>query len=216
VTRLRTYGQYRPTAFDPAGAFLSSDDPEEDRSPWLVGPCGLNRDSCSLDKANWRALRASLERVDPDGADHEVHRFGHWACGWFEIIIARPGSAAADDMEESARALDNYPVLDDEMLVEEEREDEDRSWRVYAREFRRALERALASDLGMSDEQAETALEDVTDDDLRGLAERISPYGWEHTNEGATLDVERAAANVTREDLDTLPGLAWPAPEVGG
>jgi len=43
----------------------------------------------------------------------EVHRFGHWACGWFEIILVRPDTNAAKTAEEIEAALADYPILDE-------------------------------------------------------------------------------------------------------
>jgi hypothetical protein len=101
---MRTYAEFRPTAFDCAGLAL------EDRQGWLVAPCGHNRDSTLLAESNW----AAQEKALPEGDDVEVHRFGHWANGWFELTIVRPGSAAAKEAVEIESALANYPVLSDE------------------------------------------------------------------------------------------------------
>ena len=104
---MRTYGEYRPTSFDPSGLGLP------DRQDWIVAPVGQNRDSGCLERSNWRIVLGTLTDADPDGEDHEDHRFGHWACGWFEIIIARPGSRCADILEDWERALADYPVADE-------------------------------------------------------------------------------------------------------
>ncbi len=97
------YSQYRPTGADPCGLAL------HDRQDWLVGPVSINRDSGVLSKANWESF---LEGC-PEGDDVEVHRFGHWACGWFEIALIRPGSEAERIAEELEAFLSDYPVLDD-------------------------------------------------------------------------------------------------------
>ena len=107
---MKTYSEFRPTGFDPKGLAL------EDRQDWLVAPCGHNRDSTLLDESNWATQLKAL----PEGDDAEIHCFGHWACGWFEILIVRPGSAAAKEAEELEGALSNYPVLSDEDYSERE------------------------------------------------------------------------------------------------
>jgi len=102
---LQTYAEYAPTPHDPRGAFL----PEQ--GDWLVLPAGRNRDSDLLSESNWAA---ALEQLGGEGEDVEVHRFGHWACGWLEIILVRPGTDAADTAERIAARLADYPVLDEE------------------------------------------------------------------------------------------------------
>jgi hypothetical protein len=104
---MKTYSEYRPTQFDTAGLAL------DDKQDWLVAPCGRNRDSNLLDESNWDCLVRLLEACDPEGNDHEIHRFGHWACGWFEIVIIRPGSACEKEAADCEAALADYPILDD-------------------------------------------------------------------------------------------------------
>lgn len=109
---LQTYGSFRPTGFDHAGAFL------HDQQDWLVAPCTHNRDSGIREESNWHAQHETLSQCDDE--DWEEHSFGHWACGWFEIAIVRPGSTAADRMEELVRVLNDYPILDDQDYSERE------------------------------------------------------------------------------------------------
>jgi len=105
------YRDFQPTGFDPKGLAL------REQQDWLVAPVTRNRDSGVLAESNWACQLAELKRApmtDPDGdADYEVHRFGHWACGWFEITIVRPDSPAAKAADELEAALADYPVVDD-------------------------------------------------------------------------------------------------------
>jgi hypothetical protein len=101
---LSTYGGHRPTGFD-------SHLPLAGREDWLIVPVSRNRDSGMLDESNFEA---ALEILGGESDDVEVHRFGHWGPGWYEIIIVRPGSKAEKEAEEIEAALANYPVLNDE------------------------------------------------------------------------------------------------------
>ena len=123
---MQTYREFRPTGFDVAG--LGCDD----RQDWLVGPCSITRDSGILDLSNWHSMIADFERIDPDGEDHEIHSFGHWACGWFEIVLIRPNSAVAQSAEEIEGALENYPVLSDDDYSEREYEAVCEAWENYS------------------------------------------------------------------------------------
>ena len=81
------------------GSFAQFHD-HADQQDWLVGPVGRTRDSELIDESNWDVTLARFAAVDPEEHDHEVIRFGYWACGWIEELITRPGSACARIAEE--------------------------------------------------------------------------------------------------------------------
>lgn len=108
---MQTYSEYAPTQWDTEGAFLS------DQGRWLVVPCGFNRDSGCLDESNF--IQA-LDRLGGESETVELHRFGHWACGWFEIIIVNPDSPQANAAHEIESSLENYPILDESDCSERE------------------------------------------------------------------------------------------------
>ena len=113
---LQPYSEFQPTGFDARG--LACDDQQD----WLVCPVSITRDTpeCALEASNFAVMQQILDKLDPDFEDHEVHRFGHWGPGWFEIILVRPDTACAKEAEECAGALENYPVLDDSDFSERE------------------------------------------------------------------------------------------------
>jgi len=104
---MQTYREFRPTGFDAAG--LGAD--RLGIGEWYVIPAARNRDSGPLEESNFQT---ALQAVGGEGADVQVHRFGHWACGWFEIVIVRPATAAAERAAELEARLEDYPVLDEE------------------------------------------------------------------------------------------------------
>lgn len=108
---LPTLRQTRPTPFDRSPADFRAC---EDRGAWLVCPCSQTRDSDALERSNFEAQASTLAVADPSGEDYEVHRFGHWGPGWYEIAIVRPDSKAHRAAREIAAALASYPVLDDD------------------------------------------------------------------------------------------------------
>lgn len=119
---MEPYSEFAPTDLDHAGAFL----PE--RQDWLVLPVSQTRDSGSLTCSNFDTAVNRLSEIDPKGADHEVYRFGHWGPGWFEIILARPETVAAEYGDEIEQALANYPVLDESDLGERELKEACEAW----------------------------------------------------------------------------------------
>ena len=96
---ITTYADFAPTPFDPRGLNLP------DQQDWIVAPTFLNRDSGLIEESNWHTAIAIL------GDDAEIHRFGHWACGWIEIMIVPPSQS--DQVQEIIDRLAQYPLLDE-------------------------------------------------------------------------------------------------------
>jgi len=99
---MKRYRDWSPTPLDTKG--LNA----EDRQDWFVG-LGRNRDSDCLEESNFQA---ALNSLGGEGESVEVHRFGHWACGWLEVMLVSPDKA--DELREIFGALDDYPVLDED------------------------------------------------------------------------------------------------------
>jgi len=113
---LKSYSEFQPTGLDPRGlgaGRMGQRDDDRDRSEWLVAPVSRTRDSEALEVSNFSVAERSLDKLDPDGNDHETHRFGHWGPGWFEIIIVRPGSACHREAQEIGATLSGHTALDD-------------------------------------------------------------------------------------------------------
>lgn len=140
MTMLEPYKRFRPSAFDQHHPISDTADGET-RETWYVAPVSITRDTDDpIDLSNWRVFKAELEAVDPDGEDHEVHRFGHWGPGWFEIILVRPESEAAARAQELADRMSDYCILDESDYSELATENEERQWTDWGRfEFKRAL-----------------------------------------------------------------------------
>lgn len=81
---------------------------------------GRNRDSGLLDNSNFEV---ALNSLGGESDNIQIHRFGHWACGWFELILINP---KAEDIikqcEDMLNALSDYPVLNDEDYYKREYE----------------------------------------------------------------------------------------------
>lgn len=116
---MQTYSRYAPTQFDTRGLAL------DNQQDWLVAPVGINRDSGALDKANWDEQFALL---GGESDDVELHRFGHWACGWYEIVIVRPDTAAATKAADIEERLADYPCLSEDRWSRYENEEASEWW----------------------------------------------------------------------------------------
>jgi len=117
---MTVYSKWKPTGFDCSGLGL------DDRQDWLVCPCILTRDSGPLERSNFEVIRDDAER---DQIEYEVHRFGHWACGWFEIILVHPNHT--DWVEEWEKALENYPVACDSHFSQTEWDEAMETWESW-------------------------------------------------------------------------------------
>lgn len=118
---MRKYQDWAPTGFDCKGLNADrmgedTEGNEEGRGDWLVAPVGVNRDTApgSLARSNWEVLLTRLRKADPGGMTWEKHGFNHWGCGWFDIIVVRPGSEAERIAQEAEDSLEDYPVLNEE------------------------------------------------------------------------------------------------------
>ncbi len=133
---MRQYKDFQPTGFDPKGLGL------EDRQSWFVMPVSQTRDSEVLDKANFKAVLDDLKENHNEDL-FEVHRFGHWANGYFELILVHP--SLEDYGNEVEGCLENYPVYNDSLFSEMEEEQNQKDWRSWGeRQFIKTLCREFA------------------------------------------------------------------------
>lgn len=201
MTELTRYSEFRPTQFD---SHINIDDEEETRENWIVIPVSRNRDSISFDNANFDA---AIEILGGESETVEIHRFGHWGHGWFEIIMVSPEREA--DAESIAESLETYPILSEEKLSEYETKEEEETWQFcVSSDFERALEKEFDTNL---DIDADTLWEIY-----RKASEESNSY-VEHTSEGACFPIDDVVSAVEFEDIEPYinrsvslyPKLTW-------
>lgn len=183
---------------------------DESRDSWLIAPVSNSRDADTLTRSNWRTVVADMERIDPNGdtdddaASWEIHRFGHWACGWVEILIVRPDTSAAAAALEWRDALENYPVASEEDFSQLESDDAAESWEEWgADDFRRAI-RDKFRDVAPA---VCDAIDDADADALREFMRELFPnYEYEFDSGGCNFPISQAVDNLGR---DELARFAW-------
>ena len=106
---MQAYRDFAPTQFDHKGAFAHALD-----DSWYVAPCTRNRDSDCLAESNWSAQLKRVSATDADGHTWQVHRFGHWACGWFEVLLVAPRTPAEESAAVIESDLEGYGVLNED------------------------------------------------------------------------------------------------------
>lgn len=110
-----------PSAFDSLSNYMGAL-PEKD----LLVLMTRNRDSDTLTESNWLC---SLRELGGEGDNVEIHRFGHWACGWWEALCVRKGSFQEKIAQEIADSLTDYPVLNEEHFSEMAMDEANRTWK---------------------------------------------------------------------------------------
>ena len=82
-----------------------------ERDGWLIA-LSQHRDSDTVDRSNWRTIVPLMLTAYPD--DAAVESASHWAVGWVEYLLVRPGSPAAVEAQRWADRLASYPLADEE------------------------------------------------------------------------------------------------------
>lgn len=104
---------------------------------WIVS-VGRNRDSEILDESNFES---ALEMLGGESKNVVVERFGHWGCGWFELILVNPKCKKLVKVAyEIKQALNNYHILDGSDYSERETEYQSE----YAKSNKKDLAKALS------------------------------------------------------------------------
>lgn len=105
------YKDFRPSGFDVRGLGLP------DRQDWYVVKVTQTRDSEAIERSNFAVAELIFEEVSSeDSEDYENHRFNHWACGWFEILLVRPNSKCYEKALIIEHALEDYTILSETHL----------------------------------------------------------------------------------------------------
>jgi len=143
----------------------------------------------------------------------EVHRFGHWGPGWYEIIIVHPDSPQAKIAYDIARSLEDYPLLDEEDHSRRETEDAIESWGNYgARDYRKDIEAEL--DTLLQEYQEAEPPERVDFCGCTGMPTEVCPCGECFTWKAEIERIEAALSTLDELDNDSLwDGIEIDPPE---
>jgi hypothetical protein len=149
-----------------------------------------------LAKSNFAVL---LKAVGRESKDVDVHRFGHWGPGWFEIILVRPGSEAETIADDCEAALADYPVLDDYDYSQREQETYLTHWFDWgAQDFVRDLQIKFHGELSDTEYQALSEL-DLEYPKLRAYFEDRNTCG-DYLQDGRPM-IRRSVSKITIETL---------------
>lgn len=119
--------------------------------------------------------------TDPEGKDHEIHRFDHFAVGWVEEVAVRPGTKCAEVQSALRESLESYPVLSNDHLSELESGVESDNWHDICKELKCQVAKHCASRYEGWDDDDEDRLDDLTDDQVFEIAHELGEStgdGW--------------------------------------
>ncbi len=85
-----------------------------------------NRDSDCLIRSNFRS---ALKELGGESDSVAIHRFGHWACGWWEALAVKQGTPEFEIAEAIETRLADYPVVDEEDYSALETDEANEVWR---------------------------------------------------------------------------------------
>ena len=118
-----------------------------DRPDWIV-VVGQNRDSDNMQESNFAA---ALEMLGGESKNVSIERFGHWGCGWFELLLVNPKSIKSVKIAmQIKQSLNDYPILDQNDYYERENEYQSN----YAEGAKKDLAEALAIHFGLKNGRA--------------------------------------------------------------
>lgn len=119
---------WNPTSWDSRSNYFDMSDGSYDN--WYVAPVILTRDASILEQSNWQAACDILKADKLKTV--QIHNFGHWACGHYDLILINPrNKKAIEQGEDMERALADYPLLDEDDFYRRESEACDAAWQDW-------------------------------------------------------------------------------------
>ena len=151
-----------------------------------------NRDSEILDQSNFQC---ALEQLGGESKDVVVGHFGHWACGWFELLLVNPKSKKIKKAYEIHKSLQNYPVLDESDFSDRENE----NYSDFARATKKDLAKAISKwfEVKNSPQLVRIAYDAQMSDQYRGGEYScLDIYECREPNHREVSDLYRALADI--------------------
>ena len=184
---MQTLTQHKPTPFDhSAASFFDYGDPRRD---WLVLPVSITRDTGAFQKSNFIA---ALKHMGGESETVEVHRFGHWGPGWYEIIIADP--SRAPEVEALYKALEDYPLLDEDDYSDRSYSQQCETWSAcYSSDFRKEVIAAMPEDL---QEWIENTPEEFWFE-IEHIAQDLAEWGEDSQGQSYLCNFARVVESIT-------------------
>lgn len=106
---------------------------------FLAFPLIKTRDSNCLEESNFEYCKAVLLPLSKNG-DVFVNRFGHWACGWYEMLLVNEKNQVAIECAEKILSkYSDYPVLDEDDFSDREWDSVTNRWAAFSDDEKKEL-----------------------------------------------------------------------------
>lgn len=103
----------------------------------VVVAVGRNRDSDLMSESNFST---ALDMLGGVSKNVSIERFGHWGCGWFELILVNPKHKKSLEIAYRIKeSLDHYPLLDEDDFYSREAEEREEYAEMYCKDTALAL-----------------------------------------------------------------------------
>ena len=123
-----------------------------------------HRDSGLVEESNFQS---ALKMLNGESDTVKVIRFSHWLCGWIEVILIHESDKESIDKgNEIEKALESYPILDEEDFYERESERRE--------EILEEIRKDIANECGDQWRLSNNA----TDEEIYEIVERIVSEEW--------------------------------------
>jgi len=122
------------------------------------------RDSGLVEESNFQS---ALKMLNGESDTVKVIRFSHWLCGWIEVILIHESDKESINKgNEIEKALESYPILDEEDFYERESERRE--------EILEEIRKDIANECGDQWRLSNNA----TDEEIYEIVERIVSEEW--------------------------------------
>lgn len=109
-----------PSSFDSWSNYMG-----QTEFPSLYAVLTQNRDSDCLTRSNFTS---ALKMLGGESDNVHIYRFGHWACGWWEVIAVKKNTPEYAIAEKILDDLSDYPVVDEDHYSELQFNEQNEFW----------------------------------------------------------------------------------------
>lgn len=184
---------WNPSSWDSRANYMGTNDYDE----YFVVYCKTRDSNSILCESNWEILCKELHAEENNGV--EIVRFGHWACGHYDLLLVSPDSKELSRAEEFYHALENYPVLSDDHYSNKMFEAESEAFNNIESDFRYDLENKFVVDTDNGCDLSDVPLDVLWE--YFDTCCKDSNTNWEDSDNGLCISLNFVVKAATLEGM---------------
>jgi len=195
MTQLKNWN---PSNWDSRSNYMGTKEFDE----YYVVYCKTRDSNSILCDSNWEILCKELHAEENNGV--EIVRFGHWACGHYDLLLVSPDSKMLNKAQEFCDSLESYPILNEDhysnLMAEKEA---DTFADCYESDFRSYIESFGMDTIIESDSELIDA-SDVSFEELWTYFDtcmRDANCNWEDSDNGLYCHFDLIAEKITIQGI---------------